>query len=233
MARKKITKKSNKSRKLIVDLKDIKKSYCLANKEFPILHGVSLKLYEGEFVALMGPSGSGKSTLMNIIGCLDIANSGAYELSGQKVSTLSTDRLAEIRNEYIGFVFQNFNLLARQSALKNVSLPSFYAAGEDLKRAKELLIKVGLADRLHNKPTELSGGQRQRVAIARSLMNNPDLILADEPTGNLDSKSATEVMTILKKLNKEQKKTIIVVTHDDYTASFASRIINLKDGIII
>lgn len=226
-------KKNSKSKKkVVVILKDIKKSYCLAKKEYPILHGVSLKLYEGEFVALMGPSGSGKSTLMNIIGCLDIPNSGFYELNGKSISSLNGDELAEIRNTYIGFVFQNFNLLHRQSALKNVSLPSFYAEGEDIKRAKQLLVDIGLEDRLENKPSELSGGQRQRVAIARSLMNDPKLILADEPTGNLDSKSATEVMKILKKLNQEQNKTIIVVTHDDHTASFASRIIRLKDGII-
>jgi len=226
-------KKSPKSKKkAVVILKDIKKSYCLAKKKYPILHGVSLKLYEGEFVALMGPSGSGKSTLMNIIGCLDVPDSGFYELNGENISSLNGDELAEIRNTYIGFVFQNFNLLSRQSALKNVGLPSFYAAQENIERAKQLLIDVGLGDRLENKPSEMSGGQRQRVAIARSLMNDPKLILADEPTGNLDSKSATEVMKILKKLNQEQNKTIIVVTHDDYTASFASRIIHLKDGII-
>ncbi len=229
MAKKKSLKSSSNT---IIELKNIKKSYCLANKKYPILHGVTLKLDEGEFVALMGPSGSGKSTLMNIIGCLDTPDSGLYRLNRKKISSLHKDELAEIRNTYIGFVFQNFNLLSRQSALKNVSLPSFYAAQEDTARAKQLLIDIGLGDRLENKPSEMSGGQRQRVAIARSLMNNPKLILADEPTGNLDSKSATEVMKILKKLNKTQNKTIIVVTHDDYTASFASRIIRLKDGII-
>jgi putative ABC transport system ATP-binding protein len=224
--------KKKTKKNLVVSLSNIKKSYCLAKKRYPILHGVSIDLYEGEFVALMGPSGSGKSTLMNIIGCLDIADSGEYLLNQEKVSDLNNDQLAEIRNKYIGFVFQNFNLLSRQSALKNVSLPSFYAVEENIQRAKELLIEVGLGDRLENKPNEMSGGQRQRVAIARSLINNPQLILADEPTGNLDSKSAKEVMHLLKKLNKEQNKTIIVVTHDDYTASFASRIIYLKDGLI-
>jgi putative ABC transport system ATP-binding protein len=223
---------ANKSKQTIIDLKDVKKSYWLGSKQFPILFGVSVQINQGEFVALMGPSGSGKSTLMNIIGCLDVPDGGSYMLNNQNVSKLNKDELAEVRNRYIGFVFQNFNLLARQSALKNVSLPSFYAATEDLSRAKELLERVGLGDRLENKPSEMSGGQRQRVAIARSLMNNPDLILADEPTGNLDSKSATEVMHILKKLNEEQGKTIVVVTHDDYTASFAKRTINLKDGLI-
>lgn len=216
----------------VIKMDGITKSYYLGDKEFPILHGVSLTLKQGEFVALMGPSGSGKSTLMNIIGCLDIANSGEYQLAGQKVSSLSGDELAEVRNEYIGFVFQNFNLLSRQSALKNVSLPSFYANGEDLARAKKLLSDVGLGDIVQNKPSEMSGGQRQRVAIARSLMNNPDLILADEPTGNLDSKSAREVMQILDDLNKKQGKTIIVVTHDEDTAKFASRRIYLKDGLV-
>jgi ABC-type lipoprotein export system ATPase subunit len=216
----------------VIELKDIKKSYYLADREFPILHGITLSIRAGEFVALMGPSGSGKSTLMNIIGCLDVPNSGDYQLQDQQVSSLTSDELAEIRNQYIGFVFQSFNLLTRQSALKNVALPSFYAAGENLARAKELLADVGLGDRLDNKPTEMSGGQRQRVAIARALMNNPDLILADEPTGNLDSKSAREVMHILKDLNQKQGKTIVVVTHDDYTASFASRTIFLRDGLV-
>lgn len=219
-------------RKTIIELKNIKKSYCLGEKLFPILHGINIKIKQGEFVSLMGPSGSGKSTLMNIIGCLDVPDSGSYFLNDQDVSKLNKDLLAEIRNKYIGFVFQNFNLLSRQSALKNVSLPSFYANTEDLARAKQLLIDVGLGDRLENKPSEMSGGQRQRVAIARSLMNDPDLILADEPTGNLDSKSATEVMHILKDLNKKHGKTIVVVTHDDYTASFTKRTIQLKDGLI-
>jgi ABC-type lipoprotein export system ATPase subunit len=223
---------SKKTAPVVISLKEIKKSYYLGEREFPILHGISLDIKAAEFVALMGPSGSGKSTLMNIIGCLDIPNSGDYHLQSQKVSSLTSDQLAEIRNEYIGFVFQSFNLLTRQSALKNVSLPSFYASGEDLPRAKKLLENVGLADRLHNKPSEMSGGQRQRVAIARALMNDPDLILADEPTGNLDSKSAKEVMQILRDLNQKQGKTIVVVTHDDYTASFASRTIFLKDGLV-
>jgi len=216
----------------IIDLKDIKKSYWLGEKQFPILHGITTQIKKGEFVALMGPSGSGKSTLMNIIGCLDIADDGSYSLNDQDVSKLDKDRLAEIRNEYIGFVFQNFNLLPRQSALKNVSLPGFYADNEDVSRAKKLLEDVGLGDRLENKPSEMSGGQRQRVAIARALMNDPDLILADEPTGNLDSKSAKEVMHILKDLNEKQGKTIVVVTHDDYTAGFANRKICLRDGLI-
>lgn len=223
---------AGKQLKTVIDLVDIKKSYWLGPKQFPILFGLTARIKQGEFVALMGPSGSGKSTLMNIIGCLDIPDSGSYMLNGNYVSDLNKDQLAEIRNRYIGFIFQNFNLLSRQSALKNVSLPSFYADREDLPRAKKLLVDVGLGDRLENKPSEMSGGQRQRVAIARSLMNDPDLILADEPTGNLDSKSATEVMKILKDLNRKQGKTIVLVTHDEFTASFASRTIHLKDGLI-
>lgn len=217
----------------LINLKNITKSYYLANQEFPILHGIDLAIHTGEFVCLMGPSGSGKSTLMNIIGCLDTPNTGEYFLDNDNVANFNKDQLAEVRNKYLGFVFQNFNLLPRQSALKNVSLPSFYAGEENSSRAKELLSKLGLGDRINNKPSEMSGGQRQRVAIARSLMNDPDIILADEPTGNLDSKSAKEVMEILSKLNKEDNKTILLVTHDDFTASFAKRIINLKDGKIV
>lgn len=221
------------SKETILELSNVKKSYFLADKEFPILHGISITIKKGEFVALMGPSGSGKSTLMNIIGCLDVPTGGNYYFDKTNITSFSKDNLAEVRNEKIGFVFQSFNLLNKYSALKNVSLPSFYAGEENLKKAKDLLVEVGLEDRVMHKPSELSGGQRQRVAIARSLMNNPDIILADEPTGNLDSKSATEVMKILEKLNKEDKKTIIVVTHDDYTASFAKRKILLKDGLIV
>jgi putative ABC transport system ATP-binding protein len=223
---------ANASKQIIIDLKDIKKSYWLGTKQFPILFGVTAQIKQGEFVALMGPSGSGKSTLMNILGCLDVPDAGSYLLNNRDVSKLNKNELAEVRSKHIGFVFQNFNLLSRQSALKNVSLPSFYAATEDLARAKQLLEEVGLGDRLDNKPSEMSGGQRQRVAIARSLMNAPGLILADEPTGNLDSTSATDVMNILKTLNEKKGITIVVVTHDDYTASFANRVINLKDGLI-
>jgi len=217
----------------IIKLDKIKKSYFLGDTEYPILHGVSLSIKKGEFVALMGPSGSGKSTLMNIIGCLDTPTGGNYSFNKTNITTFTKDELAEIRNDKIGFVFQSFNLLNKYSSLKNVSLPSFYAGEENLKKAKELLIQVGLEDRIKNRPSEMSGGQRQRVAIARALMNDPDIILADEPTGNLDSKSATEVMKILEKLNKKDGKTIIVVTHDNYTASFAKRKILLKDGLVV
>jgi len=223
----------NKNHNVVFNLKDVKKSYFLVGKEYPVLNGISLQIKEGEFVALMGPSGSGKSTLMNIIGCLDIPTGGEYMLKKIKVSTLDSDALAEIRNKEVGFVFQSFNLLNKYSALKNVALPSFYAGREDLQRAKKMLVQVGLGDRIKHKPNEMSGGERQRVAIARSLVNNPSLILADEPTGNLDSKSATEVMEILSELNKKESKSIILVTHDDYTASFASRKIFLKDGLVV
>jgi putative ABC transport system ATP-binding protein len=217
----------------VIKLSGIKKSYCLAKKEFPILFGIDLVIKQGEFVGLMGPSGSGKSTLMNIIGCLDSPSSGEYFLDNQNIAKLSKDELAEIRSRKIGFVFQNFNLLPRLSVLKNVALPSFYTGEENFSKAKQLLTKLGLTERLNNKPSEISGGQRQRVAIARALMNNPQIILADEPTGNLDSKSAKEVMMILKELNQKEKRTIVLVTHDDFTASFASKIIKLKDGRLV
>ena len=197
------------------------------------MFGIDLIIKQGEFVGLMGPSGSGKSTLMNIIGCLDSPSMGEYFLDNQNIAKLSKDELAEIRSRKIGFVFQNFNLLPRLSVLKNVALPSFYTGEENFNKAKLLLTKLGLSDRLNNKPSEISGGQRQRVAIARALMNDPQIILADEPTGNLDSKSAKEVMTILKELNKTEKRTIVLVTHDDFTASFASRIVKLKDGRLV
>ncbi len=217
----------------IIELEKIQKSYFLGGKEHPVLHDISLSIKKGEFVALMGPSGSGKSTLMNIIGCLDTPTGGNYHFDKINVTTFSKDELAEIRNDKIGFVFQSFNLLNKYSALKNVSLPSFYAGYENLQKAKKILIDVGLKDRISHKPSEMSGGQRQRVAIARALMNDPDIILADEPTGNLDSKSATEVMKILEKLNKKDKKTIILVTHDNTTAAFANRKILLKDGVVV
>jgi len=222
-----------KAAPVIIELEGVKKSYFLGEKEYPILHGISLVIRRGEFVALMGPSGSGKSTLMNILGGLDVPTSGDYRLDGSSITTFSKDELAEIRNSKIGFVFQSFNLLNRYSALKNVALPSFYAGKEDLEKAKKKLIQVGLGDRVDHKPNEMSGGQRQRVAIARALINEPDIILADEPTGNLDSKSAGEVMQILSDLNKKDKKTIILVTHDNYTASFAKRKIFLKDGLVV
>ncbi|MEN8252959.1 MAG: ABC transporter ATP-binding protein [Patescibacteria group bacterium] len=217
----------------LIDLKEITKSYYLGNQEFPILHGISLRINQGEFVCLMGPSGSGKSTLMNIIGCLDTPDDGKYFLDQENVAKLNKDQLADIRNKYIGFIFQNFNLLPKQSALKNVSLPSFYAGEENLNKSRQLLKRVGLEERINNKPSEMSGGQRQRVAIARALMNDPKLILADEPTGNLDSKSAKDVMEILKQLNEKEGKTILLVTHDKLTSKFAKRMVRLKDGKLV
>ncbi|MBP7875500.1 ABC transporter ATP-binding protein [Candidatus Woesebacteria bacterium] len=217
----------------MISLKAIKKSYFIKEEEFPILKGVDFDIQQGEFVALMGPSGSGKSTLLNIIGALDKPSSGEYRIQNKLVSELSSDQLAEIRNRYIGFIFQNFNLIPTISALENVALPSFYAGSLDYSRAKELLTMVGLGGRFNNKPNELSGGQRQRVAIARSLINNPEFILADEPTGNLDSKTGKEIMELIVSLKKEHGKTILMVTHDDHLALVTDRVIHLKDGKII
>ncbi|MBP9820405.1 ABC transporter ATP-binding protein [Candidatus Woesebacteria bacterium] len=217
----------------MISLKAIKKSYFIKEEEFPILKGVDFDIQQGEFVALMGPSGSGKSTLLNIIGALDKPSGGEYHIQNKLVSELDSDQLAEIRNRYIGFIFQNFNLIPTISALENVALPSFYAGSLDYVRAKELLEMVGLSDRLNNKPNELSGGQRQRVAIARSLINNPEFILADEPTGNLDSKTGKEIMDLIISLKNEYGKTILMVTHDDHLGSIADRVIHLKDGKIM
>jgi putative ABC transport system ATP-binding protein len=203
--------------------------------DFTVLFGVSLSVQSGEFIAIMGPSGSGKSTIMNIIGCLDRPTSGSYRFEDREISAMTDDELASIRNVKIGFVFQTFNLLARFSALKNVEVPLIYGgvpARLRKDRAIPMLEKVGLADRLHHKPTELSGGQQQRVAIARALVNNPPLLLADEPTGNLDSRSGDDILTILTKLN-EQGVTVIIVTHDQSVAARCKRIINVKDGQII
>jgi putative ABC transport system ATP-binding protein len=219
----------------MIELSNITKNYRMGEVNITVLSGISLKVQSGELIAIMGPSGSGKSTLMNIIGCLDRPTSGAYHFESREISTLSDDELAAVRNGKIGFVFQTFNLLPRFSALKNVEVPLIYSgvpARLRSEKAMPMLEKVGLADRMTHKPTELSGGQQQRVAIARALVNNPPLLLADEPTGNLDSRSGTEILDILTGLNR-QGVTIMIVTHDKDVAARCKRIINLKDGEII
>lgn len=218
----------------IIVLQSITKNYISGDIHTNVLKGISLQVNRGDFVAITGPSGSGKSTLMNIIGLLDIPSSGKYMLNNQDITGFSEDRLAYVRNKEIGFVFQSFNLLSRSSALENVILPAIYAGSSVKireKRAMDLLTQVGLGDRLYNHPNQLSGGQQQRVAIARALMNNPSIILADEPTGNLDTKSGNDIMGILKILNKEGK-TIILITHEADIAAQAMRIIHVRDGVI-
>ena len=218
-------------------MKEIIKAYNIGlESEIEILHGIDLKIYEGEFVAIVGESGSGKSTLMNIIGVLDKQTEGEYYLDGIDIKNANEEEMNVIRNKKIGFVFQNFNLIGRTSALKNVELPMLYArvpAEERTKRAKELLSKVGMASRANHMPNELSGGQKQRVAIARSLVNNPSIILADEPTGALDSETSAMVMDIFNDLNKNQGKTIILITHSKEIAEQCPRIVTIKDGEII
>lgn len=218
-----------------IQLSDITKVYQMGEMEVAALAGVSIDIKEGEFTAIMGPSGSGKSTLMNILGCLDRPTSGSYILDGNEVALQSDDDLAETRNKKIGFVFQNFNLLPRISALQNVALPLVYAGvdkNERLERARKALEAVGLGHRLDHQPNELSGGQRQRVAIARALVNEPTIIMADEPTGNLDSKSGVEVMGIFQTLN-DAGRTIILVTHEPDIAEHAKRVIHVRDGLIV
>lgn len=218
----------------VIDATDITKVYQMGEIEVHALAGVSFQVSPGEVVSIMGPSGSGKSTLMNVLGCLDRPTAGSYILGGELVSDLSDDQLAQIRNRKVGFVFQSFNLLSRQSALVNVELPMRYAGMRTgLKEsAREALIAVGLEDRIQHRPNELSGGQQQRVAIARALVNNPDIILADEPTGNLDTKSGDEIMGILLDLNKTKGTTLVFVTHDPEIAAQTERVIHLRDGLI-
>jgi putative ABC transport system ATP-binding protein len=217
-------------------MKDVTKTYRIADEDVVVLRGVDLSIDAGEFVAIMGTSGSGKTTLMNLIGCLDVPSSGQYVLTGQAVSHLSDDQLSTIRNEHVGFVFQNFYLLPYATVLENVLLPTLYRekakGGDGRKRALELLNLVGLGDRAHFRPNQLSGGQQQRVAIARALINDPEILLADEPTGQLDSKTAGEIMALLTSMN-ERGKTVIVVTHDVDIAGYAKRTIQIKDGRIV
>lgn len=223
--------------KPLIEMKEIIKAYNIGlESEIEILHGIDLKIYEGEFVAIVGESGSGKSTLMNIIGVLDKQTKGEYYLDGIDIKNANEAEMNVIRNKKIGFVFQNFNLIGRTSALRNVELPMLYAgvpAEQRTKRAKELLSKVGMESRINHMPNELSGGQKQRVAIARSLVNNPAIILADEPTGALDSETSTMVMNIFNDLNKNQGKTIILITHSKEIAEQCPRIVTIKDGKII
>lgn len=218
----------------IIKLEGIEKSYFMGNQAIPVLKGISLDIFKNEYVALMGPSGSGKSTLMNILGCLDSPTGGRYILNGKDVSKMADDDLAGVRNVEIGFVFQQFNLLPRLTAVENVALPLIYAGinkKERTERAMEALKKVDLAERSHHKSNELSGGQIQRVAIARALVNNPSLLLADEPTGNLDSKTSVEVMRIFGKI-QEAGNTVVLVTHEEDIAGYAHRIVRLRDGLI-
>lgn len=218
----------------IIHIENIFKSYFLGKQELQVLRGISLDILKNEYVALMGPSGSGKSTLMNILGCLDSPTGGKYVLNGKDVSRMADNDLAAVRNKEIGFVFQQFNLLPRLTAAENVALPLVYsgiAKKERVERANEVLAKVKLEDRSHHKPNELSGGQCQRVAIARALINNPSIILADEPTGNLDSKTSYEIMDILGKIQQDGN-TVVLVTHEEDISNYAHRVIRLKDGII-
>ncbi len=218
----------------VIQTIDLKKIYQMGSVEVRALAGVSFNIYRGEVVAIMGPSGSGKSTLMNLLGCLDHPTSGRYILDGEEVSELDDDELASIRNRKVGFVFQSFNLLPRQTALANVELPMRYAGvgRERMERAREALDSVGLAERVYHRPTELSGGQQQRVAVARALVNDPAILMADEPTGNLDTKAGKEIMELLLTLNRKKGTTLIIVTHDPAIAAQTQRVIRLRDGLL-
>jgi len=219
----------------VISLKDVWKIYKIGTKEVNALCGLTLDIMKGNFVCIQGPSGSGKSTAMNMVGCLDKPSKGVIKLEGQDISKLSESRLAQIRGKKIGFIFQSFNLIPTLTALENITLPMMFQGvpqADRMKRAKELLTMVELNERMNHKPTELSGGQQQRVAIARALVNDPEVILADEPTGNLDSKTGVTVMEFLKKLHKEKKKTIVLVTHDPSLARFADKVVYILDGKI-
>jgi putative ABC transport system ATP-binding protein len=220
---------------VLIEIRDLVKVYEMGNVQVRALDGVSVGVDRGEFLAIMGPSGSGKSTLMNLIGCLDTPTSGTYRLNNQEVSSLDDDELARIRNREIGFVFQTFNLLSRTSALENVEVPLVYAGmprQERHRRAREVLEQVGLGDRMHHQPSELSGGQRQRVAVARALVNRPSILLADEPTGNLDSRTGEEIMVLFDELNRNGN-TIVLVTHEEDIARHARRVVRLRDGKVV
>jgi len=219
----------------LIETSDLARHYTLGDQVVTALAGVSVTVEEGEFVAVMGPSGSGKSTFMNLIGCLDRPTAGRYVLDGEEVSAMSADQLADVRNRKIGFVFQQFNLLDRQDALANVALPMVYAGvarRERRRRAEDSLAKVGLAGRVHHLPTQLSGGQQQRVAIARALVNNPKVLLADEPTGALDSRTSLEIMALFQELNR-QGMTVLIVTHEPDVATFAGRVVRFRDGKVM
>ena len=216
----------------MIELENITKAFQMGKVEVPVLHGIDLVIDDGEMVAIMGPSGSGKSTLMNILGCLDVPSSGRYLLDGADVSRLSTNQLAKVRSRKIGFVFQSFNLIPRTNAVRNVELPLIYAGAPDRRsRARLALEQVGLSDRAKHMPNELSGGQQQRVAIARALINDPTLLLADEPTGNLDTISSMEIMRLLCALN-DAGRTVVIITHEEEVAGFAKRVVRMRDGLI-
>ena len=218
----------------IIEIKGLKKEFAVGSEIVKALKGIDISVMKNEYLAMMGPSGSGKSTLMNLVGCLDTPSAGSYNLNGTNVSSLKDDDLAEIRNKEIGFIFQTFNLLPRLTALENVSLPLVYAGynSEDRKiKAQDVLEKVGLGDRMDHRPNQLSGGQRQRVAVARALVNDPSIILADEPTGNLDSKTSLDIMRLFEEIH-EMGNTLIVVTHEEEVASYAHRILRLRDGLV-